>query len=650
MRNSITRLGAAAFAAALLAGCGGGGTGSVPAASAQDGLQTVTFAVHVPGSSIQTARGRRPLYTSRDTRGIGVDFRAYNGGSSNYSEQPNSSPQVAQAIAPGASGCSSAGADGGFTCTFSVPGVPSGYDSFRFVFWNAAPSGGNFTAAGDQALSVGVLNDHAIIAGATNSINTVGLTLNPVVYSASVQLSQGIVDGTPDSGNALYAEVTLKDAQGNIILTNDALLDQNGNGISVQVQLTNDKKDSGAACATPTPVLSDGCSLYFNGVPTSFNSSSAASATIHYDGVYSFPTGGASVPGVSLVFSSGLLPGSNIPVSFNVTQSSANLGVPKVPQYSGASAALGASPSFITTGSDGNIYAVNGSGISYFTPCSTLPATCSATPVTVTGTPYGIASGSDGYLWYADTTDGTVVKQPVGAAGTPVSSACIGAGCPGTHDTLNDLVAATDGSVWVLDSTANSVVKIAPNGMTPTSYAAGGTPYINAMAAGAFPSGQNAVCFSTANGPNANINCITTAGSLDTAAAATGATYALAFGPDDLLYAAQSNGHILSYYMSGTTLTLVKDYTLTGGPANSMAAGHDGSLWFSEGGSNVVGRIAIESLGNPPATPGALVEWSNNPGVGFPNGTTPAFMTVDGSGNLWIADTGSNKTVDEVTP
>lgn len=772
--------------AALLTACGGGGASqSTPPVTGpqKGGNVTVGFTIAVPGNSVQTARGRRPLYISRDTRGIGIDYEAAS--SPAFNTAPNATPNAAAALVAGSGGCNAAAANGSYSCTVYISGVPTGYDNFRFTLWNAAPhcatapcppNAFDFSQAGDEPLSVTALNDYAIENNLNNVIQTVGLTLDPVVSSARVTLNNGITDG---ASSAMTANVTLLDDNGNVILSpgpgTDPLIDQNGNALTVTLNVAN---DLGAGCpaagAGNNQSKSNGCSLYFgtSGSPLAANPSfgndgtSTITTTITYDGAKQFPSnangygtvtlGGkatvgdtvtATINGRAVVYSvtagdvaaasplasiaanlaaainadatdklvvsavangyvvaisaditgaggayslttatsggateTAAASGANlvvnsqpqVTVSYNagaslsgsptsrsatvaVTQSnSGGVVVPANPQYTVSSGAMTNAPSFLTLGSDGNVYAVEGTGIDFFTPCAS-PGPCALTNVTtVTGTPGGIASGPDGDIWYTDSASNTIVKQSTGASGVAVSSAAIGGAA------LGAVAAGPDGNMWFVDFNNKALDEIGVNagaGAAPSVVdATGSAIYQNAIVSGTFSNGTQAVCAvgSSLNGPDNYLYChdITTNSNstpaLTTATQFSGAiaTGATAFGADGLLYVALNNGAIES--LDGT-FALVHSYALSSN-ATSLVAGPSDSIWFIEA-NGKFGRIALEGGTNV----GALSEWSGGkPGVQFPASFAapgePGEMLSDGS-HLWISDTGAtNKTVDEVSP
>lgn len=657
--------------ASLLTACGGGG-GSMPSGTTGGGAKTATLAVtiKVPGSSAQSHyRLRHPLYTSIDTQGIGIEYQA-NGGPA-YTGAPNALPKFGQALNAGAPGCAADGlGDGGFNCTVYIPSVPVGYDDLRVALWNAAPTGCvaplqlscSFAAPGDRALSFEVLADQAIIAGISNQFS---FTTLPVVDSVGVSLTGPVVDGIASSSTAFLAP---KDAAGDNILssTADQLVDASGNNLTITLGIANDAHDAsdpGGACAAGAVSAASGCALYFTAPPSFTNASSTGyTATIAYDGVYAFPASSAqnppaTIPQVTIGVTGGTIGGTNQPATFAVSQTNGGVTVPAAPQYTGH-AALAATPKFVASASDGQLYAIEGLAGSMtmqrFAPAA--PGTVQNVTTFASNNAGGVAGGSDGYLWYTDNQNNRVWKQPTGTSGTPVQSNQL---FPGT---LGNVVEAPNGLTSFLDTASNFEDNMTPNGMATanantlpnwTRQSGLGALSATTIAAGTFGNGQQAVCYS--DGLHA-VNCANVgiqAGGIaptDTAGPAiapAGNATAMAFGPDNNLYVAFGSV-IYSLNLVGSTVTTVTTYALAGSGSvvNGMTLGPDNAVWFTESGGsagNVIGRIDPSSPVTQPE------EWGSS--VGLPAGTTLGPILTGSDNKLWALDTGgTNNYVDQITP
>ena len=623
------RIFAFAAAGALLAACGGGSAGTAPVQPQGSSTQTLAVTLNVPGRSVTTAKNKRiPLYTSIDTRGIGIEIRAH---SAAYSGAPSLTPTFAAAIAPGASGnaaCTAAGSNGAYTCTVYVPGVPVGYDDLRVALWNAAPAGCtalgatcNFNDSADRVLSFGVLTNYAILAGIGNTLN---YTLSPVVDSASVALDSGITDGIASN---IGVSVTALDAHGNIILGSDAYVDANGNPVTLSLSIGNNA----------------GSSLAFS-TASSFTSGGAGNtATLHYDGTATFPVSG-SVPYVHLT-STQPLNGTLVDKTLLVTgKSSFGAGVPAAPQYNGHAAV--ASPNSAASGSDGKLYVLSWPDTVYQVTPGAGSITPAAVSVTLDSPPSdiigGLATGLDTYLWYTDSVSGKVYRQAPGTGGANNASSG-----PIVGSWLGAIAAGPDGDMYFPDASHGTLDSIAPASITTVNTLSAPNVNNDMIAAGVLAtagSTEQAACVATTSHQIVACDAI---GSGFLASAFTvpnsSTATAMAIGPDHLLYVTSADKHVYALYDNAGALTLVFTYpasaTLTAA-GSSIASDRSGAVWITEG-TGALARIGVESIGNPPATPGTFTEYTL-PAV-FNASSTSANLhqiVLGSDGNLWISDTG----------
>jgi hypothetical protein len=192
----IRRLCLATFLAALLSGCGGGGSSSVPQTQTsplQGGNQSVVVSITIPPASSSTASAkRRALYVSANTQSASI---AVNGGT----------PAVAN-LSSGSPNCTPA-AGGGRTCSATVS-APVGADTFREILYASTNGTG---AALSQNTST-----NTIVAGKANVVN---MTLDGVVASITLALA----NATPAPGTAatIPLTVTIMDASGATIIGSD---------------------------------------------------------------------------------------------------------------------------------------------------------------------------------------------------------------------------------------------------------------------------------------------------------------------------------------------------------------------------------------------------------------------------------------------
>lgn len=643
-----TRLIAAAAASALLTACGGGTPqpGELPVTTSTP--QNVTFTVTVPGTSVQTRTGKRiPLYTSRDTAGIGIDVRSSSSGS--YPQAPNTSPAKAFAMSAAATGCSTGGANNGsYSCSFSVP-AGTGYQTYRVTLWNHAPSAGSF--AGYKALSSATGSFTAY----TGSTPSVSLTLNPIVDSAAVTLNAGICDGevTCPGVASITANLQLRDAAGSTILGSDTLYDANGNALTMSLLLNNDKTDAGAACGT-TPAnetgSGSGCALYFSATPSYTTASSAVTTTIVYDGTYAFPTGG-SIPSIS-VLANHALNGALLPATFAVTAlSGPSIGAaPQRLNYATNAASIGG----MIGGSDGYIYLENSpAAIQNFNA-----ATAVATPTSVTTafTP-GSMTTSPGSLWYTDGSGG-IIQQPLGTgdAGSIPTSA-------GSNIQTDNLIYGADGNVWFQlennSSGAFSFQSISTANVLGTAYSfgtgftMGSAGSTHAMVSGTF-GGVKAVCgIVTTNPfvtPTGSIACVDLTDGIAGTPYTPAAPYtAIAIGGDGNLYASSGTSiyKFTSYALTAPALVATATNTV-----NDITAGPEGNIWAAEafgGGHAYVGRLAIVSPATCSGKP-CLSEWTDT-AMGLTTTNNPSLSSIiTGPDNyIWLSDDSNNQTIEQLS-
>lgn len=476
------RISSVALAAVMLSACAGGARSVLPAPGTGGGsnakMATLAFILKVPGPSVQTKNGRKPLYVSRDTKGIGVNFQTHSG-SGFANATADTAPKAGMAVAPGGAGqpCTAAASDGSYSCTVYIAGVPVGHDDFRFTLWNAvpascAPNGTGCSFSGDKAIAVQTLNDYAIIQGQNNLVPLTA-TFDPVVDSIAVSLSAGIADG---AASTLTANTVFKDAQGDIILTGDQLLDDTGANLTTTLNISN---DGSGACAS-AQLKSNSCSLYFgtSGAPqTPANptiahaTDAAASETITYDGATQFPSTG-SVPSVT-ASAGGAIYGANIAATLQVTSAtSGSLGVPAAPQVALHPSVT--APAQAVYGSDSNLYVENkaltyayvvdqGANDVQVVNLST-GAVAKTIPLAPGSAPSGIAISPDGSRVYVanpgantvsviDTaTNGVLATVSMGASAGPVGVAV-------RSDGAEVFVAENSGNVGVIDASSNTLTR-----------------------------------------------------------------------------------------------------------------------------------------------------------------------------------------------
>ncbi len=240
---------------------------------------------------------------------------------------------------------------------------------------------------------------------------------------------------------------------------------------------------------------------------------------------------------------------------------------------------VSAYPGEIVANSDGNLwfteqYDLN---IGRITPSGTITEFPTPEDGYAQNYPVSIAAGSDGALWFTSvlghsvyrmTTDGTVTQYPV----------------PNGSLTWSKIIAGPDGALWF------------SNWSVGAQYNIGRISTDGTMTA--FPTTQQY-----------------------------GDITRMTFGSDNALWMtrASSSGDYISRM---TTSGAFSSYALpTGAVAKGITAGPDGALWFTEYGTNSIGRIT---------TSGVITQYP------IPHANaTPTFITTRADGTLWFVESSS---------
>jgi sugar lactone lactonase YvrE len=287
--------------------------------------------------------------------------------------------------------------------------------------------------------------------------------------------------------------------------------------------------------------------------------------------------------------------------------------------------------------------------------------------------PYGVASDGSGHLYIADSGNDTirmataagVVTTLAGSAGIPGSAG--GAGAAARFSAPGGVAADGSGNVFVADTDNSTIRKIAPGGsVTTLAGAAGVSGSSDGTGLGAQFNAPEGIAVDAvgniyvADTQNDTIRKITAGGTVTTLAGVAGQTgggdgaggsarfnhpSAVAVDAAGNVYVADfSNATIRKIDISGTVSTL---------------AGTAGKLGFADGAGaaarfNQPYALTVDGSGNlyvadtynraiREITPGGLVTTLNGPETRF---YYPQGIAVDGSGNLYVAD-GDNQAVSE---
>jgi len=265
--------------------------------------------------------------------------------------------------------------------------------------------------------------------------------------------------------------------------------------------------------------------------------------------------------------------------------------------------------------------------------------------------PLGIANGPDGNIWFTNQTAGQIGVIPA-VTHVPVLVNLTNAACAPTA-----ITAGPDGRMWFTEQAAATIGAITLDGKTISEYAAQGTSPTGIAA------GPDGALWYTLQGTNA-IGRMTAVGAATTFALKTAAAMpqGIALGTKDgnLWFTENAAGQIAQITPLGVQTEWAVP-TPTGGakPAPTGIVGSaDGTLWFSDAANSRIVKFTPPSLASAATT--SATRRSRTAGdvltndalftpVALPAGSQPQGLTVDTSGNVWVANTGLG-TVSQVTP
>lgn len=421
-----------------------------------------------------------------------------------------------------------------------------------------------------------------------NTLNTLNLTANPVVNSATLSLFASTINaGTPNSD---VLTVNALDKDGNTIVGSANFVDVNGNPVALTLATAN-VQNGGRGTVT------------IKG-PSRLTAPAQAAIYAYYDG--------------------GWLDHSAISVASSSSAVTALTGTtltttPASVEYTGFSANF--DPWEITSGPDGNLWFTSGNkprigkmtlsgGINEYTAGINAGASQG-----------GITAGPDGNVWFTEFNVPRLAKiTPAGA----VTEFPTGSGASFTVD----ITTGPDGNLWYTQQTPNAVGRITPGG-TITPFTSGVT--------GNRPDGISP-------GPDGNLwytdDISKKIGLMLPQGNATEFTYVDASGATN-----QNNGIITGpdgnlWFISASEKKIGKS-TISGSTSMYSAGlgaspviwyiipGPDGNLYFTDSGNRSIGKIT---------TAGAITEY----GTGLPAGSQPIGLVVGRDGNIWFADYGHN--------
>ena len=274
-------------------------------------------------------------------------------------------------------------------------------------------------------------------------------------------------------------------------------------------------------------------------------------------------------------------------------------------------------PSYIATGSDGNLWFTTASSIVQITPTGTQTAFSNGG-----GFATHIAAGKKGFLWFTD-LNGNIGE--IAVSGT-ISTFAV----PGAGKTF-DIAKGPDGNMWFTEQSAHAIGKITPAGSsTLFSIPSGATP--NGITAG--PDGN--LWFSATGGPNGmEFGKVTTAGTVTEfpiAPGTPGTPGAMTPGPDGNLYATDSVGGVFAVTTSGVSTYFPTSFQSNF--ENGIAVGPDKQIWISPGDS----ADDLTEFSTSKHTFGKAAMVPSCPNGGSPG--VPRGLTLGPDGDVWFVTEG----------
>ena len=490
--------------ALLLAACGGGGGGAavVPQPRSSPSAKTVTVEakITIPGAGSTSNRALKKIYdTASTTQGILLTVYPVSG-------TPTQAVTVTGGDISGdaASNCTASGS--GRVCTVAFAAPPGSSNQLLAQTYSqiipasgTVPVGANALGAGTTSLSI----------VAASGVNTVNLTLNPVL--ASVNLTP-----VPSTLRTLLPStfgviVTGLDAAGNIIVAGQ-YVDSSGNPVSAALSLGSNPNNSLALSPSTVSVPGATVTGTYNGNDDVAGNASAsiaitsaapfaASTTLTMHGPTVIPMASAqpNLAGTPPPYANALY----VNVNGNDPQiwyTGANSGSTCLANYdvagaNGACATASPGPAGLSTDGSTYVYAAGATAPFYY-QFNTLGFltqinSCSTYCASASGSAYSPTTNS---LYYLDSSGDIVVLGNPTSGGNGAQPAAVTLG--GTPEAVQVVNTAGIDSVWYLSSTqlfvesggAGILASGAPSGMLDMYLANGGNDaYVTVPASNAIP-------------------------------------------------------------------------------------------------------------------------------------------------------------------
>ncbi|HET9392987.1 MAG TPA: hypothetical protein VFO29_05665 [Candidatus Rubrimentiphilum sp.] len=578
----MRRIGFAIVIAALLAGCMGRGMQSLPPGNAAGANTPLALQLLVPAPSASS--GIRPMYVSRNTKGLGISYGAHPA-----TFPPVTMPSSAYDVSPSSSLCV-VNSDGSRTCTLSLA-APPGSDDFQVIAWDAVPVSGSFASA--NRLS-GTTVTKTINAGQANSLSFVlDGVVNGVGLFVSASSLPAAASSSPSQTATLFVNAT--DLYGNIIIGSGNYADASGNPLTFSI-------------AQSTTVSGDTLRTSLSG--NTITSASANTLTVTYSGNSSYGAKFTATPSVPIAGTVGTAALSISPwliSEFALSPGCGPVGLIVGPDHNlwfaesdgdrvgrvtptgtvtEYAVASGAGPLGITAGPDGKLWftEANSSRIGRINTDGTGYTEFSA-GITSGSSPQFITAGPDGNLWFTEAAD-RIAKITTAGVVTEYTSGITAGSSP------IGIAVGGDGNIWFTEYIAGAIGKFVPGGTSATEFTTG-------IPVGAFPIGIVAApsggsMFFTENGVDA-IGKITTSGGVVTqftdGISPAAEPFGITTGPDGNLWFTECCGNRIGRMTTAGVVTEFSNGLTANSSPSGITAGPDGNIWFTEEDGNNVGRL-----------------------------------------------------------
>jgi len=574
----------------IAAGCSGGGAGgggaraALPPTPNAPARGAATFTITIPNAT-SGAGTRRPAYISANTKSVSVVETDGTG---------TPSPAVVADVTPGSANCTST--SGGTSCSIVVP-ANAGTDTFVVTAFDATGGAGN-------VLSTGTLTA-TIVAGTANT--TVPLTLGGVVASIAVTIADPYASL---SGTGTTVSVVAKDASGATIVGtyDNPIAISAGTGLVLGASSIPDSSHASAIAATyaghpvapiaitatgdgatGSATLTPGSGIVRYALGTDATTDlSGFPAMVGPDGAFYYGTYGARI------CSGGICTGTNG-------------GVGRLDPATGAFAEipLNSTVSNLLFTPDGALWVVeNSAGYLARIPAGSFNA-ASVTTIQLpnNGHPRALALGSDGNVWFTDTTTRSVGKIAPGGpyATASITEYALPNGPAGTGHYLptpGGIASGSDGSLYVPDYYNGVIDRISTSGTTTDQYVTPEEVALNPQGGDAFPrfvaAGPGGAIYVTYAGEgftypyNGKLDAMTTGGSFTNVPLA-----GFAYQPDSI---ASADGVVAFSDLANQSLGItvpgvsgVREFPTTDGftfqstgdAPQGVAVAPDGSAWYT---------------------------------------------------------------------